>query len=73
MCKDCGCSLTRHEHDHLGAHSHNHEHHHPELHTNPQLNDKKPYRLFTKFSTKMMLKRAIIVLISRRIILPPLI
>lgn len=52
MCKDCGCSLTRHEHDHLGAHSHNHEHHHPELHTNPQLNDKKTLSVIHKILDK---------------------
>ncbi|MGI2190615.1 hydrogenase nickel incorporation protein HypB [Shewanella baltica] len=35
MCKDCGCSLTRHDHDHLGAHSHvdSHDHSHDNGHS----------------------------------------
>ncbi len=62
MCKDCGCSLTRHDHDHLGAHAHSHEHNHDhshthehshqELHTNPQLNDKKTLSVIHKILDK---------------------
>lgn len=46
MCKDCGCSLPRHSHDH------DHLHHHQELHTNPQLNDKKTLSVIHKILDK---------------------
>lgn len=54
MCKDCGCSLTRHNHDHHGAHAHehSHDHSHQELHTNPQLNDKKTLSVIHKILDK---------------------
>ncbi|MCP3127239.1 hydrogenase nickel incorporation protein HypB [Shewanella sp. KJ2020] len=56
MCKDCGCSLTRHDHDHHGAHAHENSHHHghshQELHTNPQLNDKKTLSVIHKILDK---------------------
>ncbi len=46
MCKDCGCSLPRHSHEH------GHLHHHQELHTNPQLNDKKTLSVIHKILDK---------------------
>ncbi|RTR38037.1 hydrogenase accessory protein HypB [Shewanella canadensis] len=50
MCKDCGCSLTRPSH---GEHSHDHEHHtHGDLHSNPQLNDKKTLAVIHKILDK---------------------
>ena len=60
MCKDCGCSITRHdhhEHDHAHSHSHSHhhEHHshsHDEIHSNPQLNDKKTLSVIHKILDK---------------------
>lgn len=54
MCKDCGCSLTRHNHDHHGAHEnkHDHSHNHQELHSNPQLNDKKTLSMIHKILDK---------------------
>lgn len=33
MCKDCGCSLTRHDHDHLGEHTHHNDHSHAHGHS----------------------------------------
>ncbi|WP_457638828.1 hydrogenase nickel incorporation protein HypB [Persephonella sp.] len=42
MCKDCGCSITDHHHDH---HHHDHSHHH---HSNPTLEDKKTVEVITK-------------------------
>ncbi len=47
MCKDCGCSITEHSH----------EHHHEDsrighLHDNPQLNDKKTIEVITKILDK---------------------
>ncbi|MFB2727370.1 hydrogenase nickel incorporation protein HypB [Shewanella mangrovisoli] len=48
MCKDCGCSLPRHSH----SHEHGHLHHHQELHTNPQLNDKKTLSVIHKILDK---------------------
>lgn len=45
MCKDCGCSLPRHSHDHSHLH-------HQELHTNPQLNDKKTLSVIHKILDK---------------------
>jgi len=57
MCKDCGCSLPRHsaiqqEHDHHTGHSHDHSHKHHQLHTNPQLNDKKTLSVIHKILDK---------------------
>jgi len=42
MCRDCGCSITDHEH------SHEHKHHHNHHHTNPSLTDKKTVEVLTK-------------------------
>jgi hypothetical protein len=39
MCKDCGCTVANHSHEH----SHKTEH----LHSNPQLNDSKTIEFFT--------------------------
>ncbi len=44
MCKDCGCSITEHTHEH----SHELEH----LHSNPQLNDSKTIEVITKILDK---------------------
>ncbi len=44
MCKDCGCSITEHQ-EYTQKHSH-------ELHTNPQLNDKKTIEVITKILDK---------------------
>ena len=43
MCKDCGCSITPHNHqdDH-------HHHHHHHVHTNPITEDKKTVEVLTK-------------------------
>ncbi|MEC4725376.1 hydrogenase nickel incorporation protein HypB [Shewanella sp. D64] len=50
MCKDCGCSLTRPSHKNSG---HAHEHNtHSELHSNPQLNDKKTLSVIHKILDK---------------------
>ncbi|MBW8184932.1 hydrogenase nickel incorporation protein HypB [Shewanella nanhaiensis] len=50
MCKDCGCSLTRPAHNSNG---HHHDHHsHSELHSNPQLNDKKTLSVIHKILDK---------------------
>ncbi|GGP76043.1 hydrogenase nickel incorporation protein HypB [Shewanella ulleungensis] len=49
MCKDCGCSIT---HDHAD-HQHTHGgHHHGQLHSNPQLNDKKTLAVIHKILDK---------------------
>ncbi|WP_025820301.1 hydrogenase nickel incorporation protein HypB [Shewanella marina] len=45
MCKDCGCSLPRHGHDH-------HHGHHHELNSNPQLNDVKTLSVIHKILDK---------------------
>ncbi|MGL4448413.1 hydrogenase nickel incorporation protein HypB [Shewanella sp.] len=50
MCKDCGCSLTRQGTGH--QHDHNPGHHHEQLHTNPQLNDKKTLSVIHKILDK---------------------
>lgn len=63
MCKDCGCSITDHEHHH--DHDHSHEHHHSHehgsashqaahetLHHNPQLNDSKTVSVIKKILDK---------------------
>ncbi len=47
MCKDCGCSITRHD-----SHSHDHSHSHGELLSNPQLNDKKTLSVIHKILDK---------------------
>ena len=59
MCKDCGCSITDHEHhshDHLEGDSHHHSHHHQHahetLHHNPQLNDAKTISVIKKILDK---------------------
>jgi hydrogenase nickel incorporation protein HypB len=64
MCKDCGCSITDHVHDHEHHHDHDHGHHHDHdhshahhaahetLHHNPQLNDKKTIAIITKILDK---------------------
>lgn len=66
MCKDCGCSITRHDHshghshdhshghshDHSHEHSHGHSHDHGELQTNPQLNDAKTLSVIHKILDK---------------------
>ena len=44
MCKDCGCSITPHNHDHHHHRDEHHHHHHP----NPQLNDPKTIEVITK-------------------------
>ncbi|MEA3290239.1 MAG: hydrogenase nickel incorporation protein HypB [Campylobacterota bacterium] len=53
MCKDCGCSITDHEH----SDDHKHEHHHHDdkmanIHANPQLNDKKTVDVIKKILDK---------------------
>lgn len=57
MCKDCGCSITDHEHthdhhDHSHDHSHEHQAAHETLHHNPQLNDTKTIDVITKILDK---------------------
>lgn len=60
MCKDCGCSITDHGHDHHDDHHHhNHDHHsnshhsaHETLHHNPQLNDAKTIEVIKKILDK---------------------
>ncbi len=48
MCKDCGCSITEHNHDH----SHDHQKAHEHLHHNPQLNDTKTISVIQKILDK---------------------
>ncbi|AXH09493.1 hydrogenase accessory protein HypB [Malaciobacter halophilus] len=63
MCKDCGCSITDHEHHHDHDHSHDHHHSHEHgsashqaahetLHHNPQLNDSKTVSVIKKILDK---------------------
>ncbi|WP_121626873.1 hydrogenase nickel incorporation protein HypB [Poseidonibacter antarcticus] len=59
MCKDCGCSITDHDHGHSHdeEHSHsnesaNHQAAHETLHHNPQLNDKKTISVIKKILDK---------------------
>ncbi len=52
MCKDCGCSITDHVHDHPQDLSHDHQTAHEMLHHNPQLNDTKTISLITKILDK---------------------
>lgn len=63
MCKDCGCSITDHNHhndhnhdghhhDHGEHHSHNHHAAHETLHHNPQLNDSKTIAVIKKILDK---------------------
>lgn len=63
MCKDCGCSITDHDHGHSHDHEHSHEHlhgnesashqaAHETLHHNPQLNDKKTISVIKKILDK---------------------
>ncbi len=40
MCKDCGCSISDHEHTHSHEHTHDHSHEHSHEHSNPALNTK---------------------------------
>lgn len=44
MCKDCGCSITEHEH--------HHDHQLENIHANPQLNDKKTVDVISKILDK---------------------
>ncbi len=50
MCKDCGCSITDHVHEHEDSHEHHKAH--ETLHHNPQLNDKKTIDVITKILDK---------------------
>ncbi len=54
MCKDCGCSISGHEHHHDHDHHHSHEHQkaHEHLHHNPQLNDAKTISVIQKILDK---------------------
>ena len=67
MCKDCGCSITDHVHEHHHSHAHEqssaHQHAAPthgaadtdareHLHHNPQLNDAKTVEVITKILDK---------------------
>lgn len=60
MCKDCGCSITdhnhhndqNHHHDHGEHHSHNQHAAHETLHHNPQLNDSKTIAVIKKILDK---------------------
>ncbi len=52
MCKDCGCSITGHEHSHEHDHSHEHQKAHEHLHHNPQLNDTKTISVIQKILDK---------------------
>jgi hydrogenase nickel incorporation protein HypB len=57
MCKDCGCSISGHEHLHEHSHDHHdhsHEHQkaHEHLHHNPQLNDAKTISVIQKILDK---------------------
>ena len=54
MCKDCGCSISGHEHHHDHDHHHSHEHQkaHEHLHHNPQLNDTKTISVIQKILDK---------------------
>ncbi len=52
MCKDCGCSVTGHEHSHDHDHSHEHQKAHEHLHHNPQLNDTKTISVIQKILDK---------------------
>ncbi len=59
MCKDCGCSITDHDHHHDHDHDHgdhHHHHHHDDkmenVHSNPQLNDKKTVDVIKKILDK---------------------
>ncbi len=52
MCKDCGCSVTGHEHSHDHDHSHEHQKAHEHLHHNPQLNDAKTISVIQKILDK---------------------
>ena len=49
MCQDCGCSITEHSHEH---HTHTHSHEMGNIHSNPQLNDKKTIDVITKILDK---------------------
>ncbi len=53
MCKDCGCSITDHHHEHTHDHaSHTHQAAHETLHHNPQLNDAKTISVIKKILDK---------------------
>ncbi len=55
MCKDCGCSITDHEHNHEHNHEHgssSHQAAHETLHHNPQLNDSKTVSVIKKILDK---------------------
>ena len=48
MCKDCGCSIT----DHIHEHHHHHDERVENIHSNPQLNDKKTIDVIKKILDK---------------------
>ncbi|MCK5110580.1 MAG: hydrogenase nickel incorporation protein HypB [Arcobacteraceae bacterium] len=50
MCQDCGCSIT--EHSHEDEHHHNHGDSLTNIHSNPQLNDKKTVDIIKKILDK---------------------
>ncbi|WP_457594605.1 GTP-binding protein, partial [Hydrogenimonas sp.] len=50
MCKDCGCSVTDHEHHHDSTSTRQAAH--ETLHDNPQLNDKKTIEVISKILDK---------------------
>ncbi len=52
MCKDCGCSITDHVHEHSHDVSQEHQAAHEILHHNPQLNDTKTISVITKILDK---------------------
>ncbi len=45
MCKDCGCSIVENREE-------THKHHYENIHSNPQLNDKKTIEVITKILDK---------------------
>lgn len=48
MCKDCGCSIIEHTHEHHDEHSHDMQN----VHANPQLNDVKTIEVIEKILDK---------------------
>jgi hydrogenase nickel incorporation protein HypB len=52
MCKECGCSITEHDHHHDHSRSHVHQSAHEQLHHNPQLNDTKTIEVIAKILDK---------------------
>jgi hydrogenase nickel incorporation protein HypB len=49
MCQDCGCSITEHSHE---EHTHHHDEKLINVHSNPQLNDKKTVDIIKKILDK---------------------